>query len=269
MKLLTVCGFLMFRSSYMINLALLFVVAVPPVFDTQLITLGGTWLQLHAALLLVHVREWSPLEDGVKPTNQSLLRSQQMFFINAPLHILALVFGIGDGVEIIFLDKDASRWASFQNRMAMATVKCWMIGLTIALVSAIGFGIYNVFVYDVGEKEKGERVLGIALCCIFLFLLECPIRAMFFFDSTVREFDKPTRIARLTKTIFGRAQVIRPDLIYGMLWFLLLIYSLQENKRAHSHGIINTRSRCQNDKRLSGCSDQSLYTFVKSDVSQI
>lgn len=92
---------------------------------------------------------------------------------------------------------------------------------------------------------------------------------MFFFETVVQKFEHPTTIARFTKAVFGRAQVVRPDLVYGLLWLLLFLYSLREKELADSHGIINTNSRCENDRNLGGCQDEHLYKFVKRDVDLI
>ena len=242
---------------------------LPVVLDTQLICLGGLWVQLHMGFLLQHVKAWSPLEDGAKPNNQSLLRSQQMFLVNAPLHVLATLFGFRDGLAIIFRGMDASRWNSFDNKMAIIAVKVWMIILVSALFTSLGFGLHRVIKVDDTEKEVGERLLGIALCIIILFLIETPVRAMFYFESVVKAKQRPSLLARLTKAIFGRSTVPRPDFVYGLLWFLLFIYSLQFDELAESTGILNINSRCQNDRKLPGCQDPDIHLKTKMDINLI
>jgi len=242
---------------------------LPVVLDTQLICLGGFWVQLHMGLLLQHVKAWSPLEDGTKPNNQSLLRAQQMFLVNAPLHVLATFFGFRDGLAIIFRGMDASRWNSFDNKMAIVAVKLWMILLVSALVFSFCFGLQRLFVVDDTAQERGERVLGISLCFIILFLVETPVRAMFYFDSVVKQKTKPSLLSRVTKAIFGRATVPRPDLVYGILWFLLFVYSLQQEQLADSDGILNVNSRCQNNMKLPGCKDPDIYLKTKLDVTHL
>lgn len=236
---------------------------VPPIFDTQLIILGALWLQLHMGLILNQIKSWSPLENGVAPSNLSLLRSQQMYFCTAPLHFLAMCFGMADGYNIVFRAKDASRWNSFDSVMAMVAVKIWMLLLMFAMLFSICVGVFRIFTVDHTVEEQGARMLGMFFCFIIIYLIETPVRAMFFYDKVVKQKAKESRLDRITAAIFGKKQAIRTDFIYLVLWGLLLFYSLRESELNASKGILNTKSRCDISSKNAGCRPDELYRRVR------
>eukprot|EP00634_Sargassococcus_sp_CCMP2135_P009750 CAMPEP_0198653902 /NCGR_PEP_ID=MMETSP1467-20131203/7348_1 /TAXON_ID=1462469 /ORGANISM="unid. sp., Strain CCMP2135" /LENGTH=1651 /DNA_ID=CAMNT_0044389879 /DNA_START=6 /DNA_END=4961 /DNA_ORIENTATION=+ len=235
--------------------------SVPDIFDVQMLTAGALWLQGHMALILQIIKAWSPLENGNAPSDQSLLRAQQMYFLSAPLHVLAIVFGMKDGFDILFRRKDASRWSSFDSIMALTTVKLWVIGLVLTMLVAIGWGIYNVVVYDDTTEEKGVRALGMFFCVLILFIIETPFRGMYFYNRVVKSKEKPNCLDRLTKSIFGKKQPIRPDYIYLLLWMILLIFLFRRSNK--SDGILNGRSRCSINPDEDGCEEEELFKFVR------
>jgi len=235
--------------------------AVPNIFDTQILTAGALWLQGHMALLIHIIKVWSPLENGSKPSDTSLLRAQQMYFLSAPLHVLAIVFGMKDGFDIIFRKKDASRWSSFDSVMALTTVKLWVISLVSVMIFAIGWGIYNIIVYDDNTEEQGTRALGIFFCLVLLFIIETPFRGMFFYARVVKQKETPSRLDRLTAAIFGKKQPIRPDYVYLVLWVLLLVFLVR--RRNQSDGILNTRSRCDINPDDQGCDEDEFFKFAR------
>lgn len=237
---------------------------VPPAFDTQLLTAGALWLQLHSGLLINIIKSWSPLENGCAPSDQSLLRSQQMYLVTAPLHAVAIFQGMKEGFEICFLGKDASRWGSFDSATAMSTVKLWVVAFMGMLLTSIGFGIYNLITVDHGHTERGTRALGIFFCVILLYIVNTPIRAMFFYERVIKEKQKPSCIDRLTKALFGKKQPIRPDYIYIALWIALLCYTLRRSEIDQSDGIFNGRSRCSIDSKEPGCRPDDLYREVRN-----
>lgn len=236
---------------------------VPPIFDTQLIVLGALWLQLHMGMILNQIKQWSPLENGVAPSNLSLLRSQQMYFCTAPLHFLAICFGMADGYNIVFHRKDASRWNSFDSILAMTAVKLWMIFMIFILIVSIGVAIFRMCTVDETVEQQGARMLGIFFCVIIIYLIETPVRAMFFYDRVAKEKSKPSRIDKITASIFGSKQAIRTDYIYLALWALLLFWSLRPSELDASEGILNTKSRCDISSKYAGCSPDELYRRVR------
>mmetsp|Transcript_8246 Transcript_8246/g.25506 ORF Transcript_8246/g.25506 Transcript_8246/m.25506 type:complete len:1584 (-) Transcript_8246:1211-5962(-) len=236
---------------------------VPAIFDTQLLSLGALWLQLHSALLIQFIKSWSPLENGNAPSDQSLLRSQQMYIVTAPLHLLAIIFGMKDGFEICFSRKDASRWSSFDSVMAMTAVKVYVIALFVLLHVAIVWGVVNGIIYDDGLEERGVRALGIFFCIMLLFLLWTPVRAMFFYTSVIKAKSKPSRMDRLSTAVFGKKQPLRFDYVYLLLWVFLIVYVFQRNRLGESDGIFNMRSRCTNDPDAGGCDPVQLFKFTR------
>lgn len=210
------------------------------------------------AMILAIVKKWSPLENGNAPSDQSLLRSQQMYVVTAPLHLLAIIWGMKDGFEICFRRKDASRWSSFDSIMAMTAVKLWVISLFGILVAAIVVGAYNAAVYDDSREEKGVRALGIFFCVMLLFLVWTPFRGMFFYHSVIKKISKPSHFDRFVAAIFGKKKAVRPDYIYICLWIIVLVFSPR-----FTDGIFNGRSRCSINPNDGGCEDVELYRFTR------
>lgn len=237
---------------------------VPPALDSQLLTTGALWMQLHSGLIINTIKSWSPLENGSAPSDQSLLRSQQMYMITAPLHALAILQGMKEGFQICFLGKDASRWGSFDNNIAMTTVKLWVVAFLGMLLLSIGFGVYNIIFHDRGRLERGPRALGIFFCIILTYVVITPIRAMFFYAQVVKEKKKPSRIDRVTKALFGKKQPIRPDYIYIALWIALLAFILRKSETDRSDGMFNLRRRCSIDPKEPGCKPDYLYRTVRN-----
>mmetsp|Transcript_8245 Transcript_8245/g.25499 ORF Transcript_8245/g.25499 Transcript_8245/m.25499 type:complete len:1624 (-) Transcript_8245:637-5508(-) len=239
---------------------------LPPILDTQVVTVGGLWFQIANSLLIGHIRDWSPLENGKPPSNQSLLRAQQMFFVNAPLHILAMFFGMRDGFAIIFLGKDASRWASFDNKMAIIAVKMWALAMICSLLCSIGIGIWNMVENDETAEEQGARLIGISMSFIILYLIETPVRAMFFFSRVVRQKEKESWSDKFTKAVFGEKSIISPDVFYLLLWTTLIFISFQEKKLGKSTSVLNVARRCKVDPSLEGCPrDDTQYIIRRSE----
>ena len=101
------------------------------------LTLGGLWVEIHLWIILLYVKDWAPKEKGQKPAEHSILRAQQMYFVTAPLHMLAPIGGLQSGFSVVFLGQDASRWSSFDNVVPLIFAKLWIISLNIFLVIAI------------------------------------------------------------------------------------------------------------------------------------
>jgi hypothetical protein len=114
-----------------------------------------------------------------------------MFFITAPLHLLAIVYGFMDGFQIVFCGKDASRWASFDSLMAIVAAKTWALLMVFSLIAAMGVGIYR-YVAEDEASEQNERLLGIMMCLIVLYLIEVPARAMFFYNRVKKQLSTPS-----------------------------------------------------------------------------
>ena len=235
--------------------------SLPPILDTQLVTIGGLYFQFLMGVIIFHIKGWSPLENGAAPSNQSLLRAQQKFFVTAPLHLLAIILGCRDGIGILFFHKDASRWSSFDNKMAMTSVKVWSILMVMALFSAMGTGIYWFVTEDDTADEKIRRLIGILMAFIVLYLIETPVRALFFFKSVVKEKQKPSRLARCLSAVFGGKTVLTPDILYLGLWAVVLVLALQAKPLGKSPSLLNIKSRCDINPAAAGCKDSSQYVI--------
>merc|ERR1711871_231236 len=66
------------------------------------LTIGGLWVEVHMNYIYGHIAAWAPLENNEAPDKLGLLRAQQMFFVTAPLHTLAIFQGTQDSWKILF-----------------------------------------------------------------------------------------------------------------------------------------------------------------------
>lgn len=85
---------------------------VPFSFNFFWLVPGGLLWEVLTYIQVVEVKKWSIVE-GRRPEDISILRSQQMYFVNCPLHAVALYSGTKSAYRIIFHDHDASSWSSF------------------------------------------------------------------------------------------------------------------------------------------------------------
>ncbi len=143
------------------------------------LTIGGLWVEVHMNYIYGHIAAWAPLENNQAPDKLGLLRAQQMFFVTAPLHTLAIFQGTQDSWKILFAAKDASRWASFDSINAITTAKLWVLTMMVMLSSSIVVGLVRI-----GTAKKPfdeiERWLGVVMSFVFLSLTAVPSAAMFF-----------------------------------------------------------------------------------------
>ena len=79
-------------------------------YDAVTLTIGDHWLwvEVHMNYIYGHIAAWAPLENNQAPDKLGLLRAQQMFFVTAPLHTLAIFQGTQDSWKILFAAKDAA-----------------------------------------------------------------------------------------------------------------------------------------------------------------
>merc|ERR1719263_1668684 len=63
-------------------------------YDAVTLTIGGLWVEVHMNYIYGHIAAWAPLENNQAPDKLGLLRAQQMFFVTAPLHTLAIFQGV-------------------------------------------------------------------------------------------------------------------------------------------------------------------------------
>ena len=198
----------------------------PLSYDAVTLTLGGLWVELHMSQIYAHIKSWAPLEHGKEPEKLSLLRAQQMFFVTAPLHTLAIFQGTEDGWKIIFRAKDASRWASFDSINAITTAKVWVLAMNGGFIVAIVVGVARVIASRNDMANNAERLLGIVMSFVFLSLNALPSLAMFFHKAATEAKKKPSVIDRCTKAIFGKASVITPSMFYTFLYTAAIVAAL-------------------------------------------
>ena len=194
-------------------------------YDAVTLTIGGLWVEVHMNYIYGHIAAWAPLENNEAPDKLGLLRAQQMFFVTAPLHTLAIFQGTQDSWKILFAAKDASRWASFDSINAITTAKLWVLTMMVMLSSSVVVGLVRI-----GTAKKPfdeiERWLGVVMSFVFLSLTAVPSAAMFFHKSVTKAKAKPSLMDRCTAGVFGKALVITPSLFYMFLYSAAIVVLL-------------------------------------------
>merc|ERR1719502_1877550 len=204
-------------------------------YDAVTLTIGGLWVEVHMNYIYGHIAAWAPLENNQAPDKLGLLRAQQMFFVTAPLHTLAIFQGTQDSWKILFAAKDASRWASFDSINAITTAKLWVLTMMVMLSSSIVVGLVRI---GTAKKpfEEIERWLGVVMSFVFLSLTAVPSAAMFFHKKVTSIKAKPSLMDRCTAGVFGKALVITPSLFYMFLYSAAIVVLLALRGRARNAG---------------------------------
>jgi hypothetical protein len=204
-------------------------------YDAVTLTIGGLWVEVHMNYIYGHIAAWAPLENNEAPDKLGLLRAQQMFFVTAPLHTLAIFQGTQDSWKILFAAKDASRWASFDSINAITTAKLWVLTMMVMLSSSVVVGLVRI-----GTAKKPfdeiERWLGVVMSFVFLSLTAVPSAAMFFHKRVTSIKAKPSLMDRCTAGVFGKALVITPSLFYMFLYSAAIVVLLALRGRAQNAG---------------------------------
>merc|ERR1711871_1319367 len=198
----------------------------PLQYDAVTLTIGGLWVELHMDYIYNRIKGWAPLENGKAPDTLSLLRAQQMFFVTAPLHTLSIIQGTGDGFNILFRAKDASRWASFDSINAITTAKVWVLTMQGSLSLSILVGLVRIGLSKDDFSQNIERLLGVLMSFVFLCLNMMPSVAMFFHSAATKAREKGSVIDRCTRAVFGRAVVLTPRLFYMTLYVLMIFIAV-------------------------------------------
>jgi hypothetical protein len=204
---------------------LCFSATVPFEFDAATLTLGGLWVEIHLWIILLYIKDWAPTEKGQKPAEHSILRAQQMYFVTAPLHTLALIGGWCSGFNIVFLGEDASRWSSFDNLVPLIAAKLWIIFINIMLYAGIVLAWGRMLI----KWELDTALLiGSISCMILSTLIWEPSYAMFFYEKLKKKKLKHDNWwYRLTAAIYGNAVVITLKHVYVIMWTVLLVVALR------------------------------------------
>jgi hypothetical protein len=201
---------------------------VPLQYDAAVLTLGGLWIEVHGWIILLYIREWAPLEKGCKPKEQSLLRAQQMYFITAPLHCLALMSGMISGIGVVFFSQDASRWSSFDNAVPLIAAKLWVIFLVNALFVSICVGCVKLIILGITAKTT-TLIIGVLSCMILLTLIAEPAIAMFFYKWIhATKKNKDNCWNNCTSSIFSSKMILTTKHVFVVLWAILLVVAFKD-----------------------------------------
>jgi len=108
-------------------------------------------------------------------TELAIWRSQQMFFVTAPLHQLSIINGTKTGFRIIFRAGDLSFWDTDNADQVLFLVKIWLtliMGVTLVAVLGVIFaGIhsrYNSNVSLINDAMRAATLILVLLAiCVF------------------------------------------------------------------------------------------------------
>jgi len=119
--------------------------SIPFTYTFFILVPGGFLWEVLTYIQVVEVKGWSRVE-GKRPEDISILRSQQMYFVNTPLHGVALYSGTMSAIRILFKHHDASSWSSFGSGGPGDWIVNWLhflVGFEVAciLAAAIQLGL--------------------------------------------------------------------------------------------------------------------------------
>lgn len=195
----------------------------PVSMDATTLVFGALWMQLNFYIILSKIKSWAPLDEGKKPPEISMLRAQQMYFLTPMLHLYAIVQGSISGFGIVFLNRDASFWSSFDNTTPLVIAKVWTICLFTLLVSSMITGIVRGSMCLAGlcGGTFQSYVLGTVLVALMLLMVTEPMMALFFLKSMVKQKLRGTQslYERVSQAVCGQHMTITLNQIYLVLWF--------------------------------------------------
>ena len=149
-------------------------------FDYSLLVVapGALLFEVVGWLLMLEVKGWSMVE-GKRPKEVSILRSQQMFFVNCPLHGVAFFSGTRSALKILFRDHDASSWSSFGHGGPGDWVVRWLVFLVAFLGGAVlSAGAQVALGGTTHAAALTAHAVGSVSACLFLALVFDPFSVL-------------------------------------------------------------------------------------------
>jgi hypothetical protein len=142
---------------------------------------GGFLWEIVTVLCSNEVKKWSVFE-GRKPEDISILRSQQMYFVTAPLMIMAYYSGTRSAYNIITDNHDASAWSSFGHGGPGLWIVYWMYFMCTCLTSCLVGGCVLLGIDFEGERFIGHGI-GMLTACVQLMLIYDPACVIVFGET--------------------------------------------------------------------------------------
>lgn len=150
---------------------------IPFNYDPSMLTFMGLWLELWMFQIFRMVKRWAPIDDqGRGAPEGAITKAQQMYFINAPLHIFAIYKGLYSGCSVRWWKKDQSFWNSFANKESIKIAKMWVISLAIFMSLSIILGVVNL----IKMGFRVELIIGLFISTLIFSIIYEPIIAIFF-----------------------------------------------------------------------------------------
>ena len=147
---------------------------IPFEYTLIVVAVGGLLWETLQWLIILEVKGWSIVE-GKRPKDISILRSQQMYFVNSPLHGVAFYSGSKSAYRIIFHHHDASSWSSFGHGGPGDWIVNWLIFLVTFECACICSATVQVGLGGIGDSSRVTAFgVGIITAMIFLALVFDP-----------------------------------------------------------------------------------------------
>jgi len=177
---------------------------IPFEYSLIVVASGGLLWEILGWILILEVKGWSIVE-GKRPKDISILRSQQMYFVNCPLHGVAFYSGSKSAYRIITGHHDASSWSSFGHGGPGDWIVKWLIFLVSFEIVCISSAIIQL---GIGGIDDSARVtsfgVGIVTAMIFLALVFDPFCIL----------------------ISGKARTVTLKHAYFVFWTVMLVLGI-------------------------------------------
>jgi hypothetical protein len=156
-------------------------------YDLMVVCSGALAFELVTWVLLLEVKGWSVAEEGAgggqRPKEVSILRAQQMAFVNCPLHGVAFWSGSKSAYRILFDAHDASlSWGSFGHRSGPGDwAQVWLLFLAVFFTSCIGSAGLQIAILGLTDPVRLSAFgIGIVICACLLSLIADPFSILVF-----------------------------------------------------------------------------------------
>mmetsp|Transcript_9403 Transcript_9403/g.18876 ORF Transcript_9403/g.18876 Transcript_9403/m.18876 type:complete len:884 (+) Transcript_9403:305-2956(+) len=147
---------------------------IPFKYSLVVVATGGLLWEILNWILILEVKGWSIVE-GKRPKDISILRSQQMFFVNCPLHGVAFYSGSQSAYRIITKHHDASSWSSFGHGGPGDWIVKWLMFLVTFEVLCVLSATLQIGMNGLGDTAKLTSFsVGIVTALIFVALVFDP-----------------------------------------------------------------------------------------------
>ena len=172
-----------------------------PRYSLMTVAFGGLLWESLQWILILEVKGWSIVE-GKRPKDISILRSQQMYFVNTPLHGVAFYSGTKSAWRIIFSHHDASSWSSFGHGGPGDWIENWLIFLVSFECLSISSAVIQIGLEGIDDAARLTSFgVGIVTAMIFLALVFDPFCIL----------------------VTGKTRTVTLKHAYFIFWFIMIL----------------------------------------------